>query len=347
MPLHLTTKLCQSRSRCMQRLWSSSSIIIRGHHTFSPVPTIDGSFENVDLDLFRQEAFTPEKPVVMRAMKDGSSTSSDKEMSIEVADKWFVPVSSTQFAKAVSPDATNTSMPSRYLHNFAKEIFPYELTIESADARDQLEWFMRNTERHISFSWLLRQVLEPYDSKKRFYHFYAPLFLFLFAARPNCPLPFYIAQAQIADLPEKLQQDLPTPQVVKNAGQGDIYGASIWMGTSISYTPLHKDPNPNLFVQLVGKKRVRLFSPFIGREIYQKVQQSIGASGTASMRGEEMMEGPEKPLLEERVWGEGVADEGLEVEVGPGDALFIPKGWWHSIKSSERGITASANWWFR
>jgi len=35
------------------------------------------------------------------------------------------------------------------------------------------------------------------------------------------------------------------------------------------------------------------------------------------------------------------------VEVSPGDALFIPKGWWHSIKSVGIGVTASVNWWFR
>jgi ribosomal protein L16 Arg81 hydroxylase len=59
-----------------------------------------------------------------------------------------------------------------------------------------------------------------------------------------------------------------------------------------------------------------------------------------------MMEGPERDTLDEAVWGPGVS-ECFEATVSPGDALFIPKGWWHSIKSIGTDITASVNWWFR
>lgn len=335
-----------NQSRCTQR-FSSSIIATRKYHSLSPVQTIDCGFDHVNLDVFRQKAFIPEKPLFMRSINDESSTSSSIESSINTATKWFAPVSSTRFASIVPSNETSTLVPSRYLHNFAETILPYELTVNSVDMRKQLEFLMQPHKNRIEFSELLRRSLEPYDPQRTFYHFHAPLSLFLFATRPNFFLPFYIAQAQIADLPKKLQKDLPTPRVVKEAGKGDIYDANIWMGTSISYTPLHKDPNPNLFVQLVSKKKVRLFPPAVGGGIYQNVQQSIGASGIASMRGEEMMEGPERSLLEEHVWGERVTDEGFEVEVGPGDALFIPKGWWHSIKTSEKGINASVNWWFR
>lgn len=74
-----------------------------------------------------------------------------------------------------------------------------------------------------------------------------------------------------------------------------------------------------------------------------------------------MMEGPERALLERAVWGfeggdgevgigesdESFSDRGLECVVRPGDALFIPKGFWHSIKGVGQGITGSVNWWFR
>jgi len=30
-----------------------------------------------------------------------------------------------------------------------------------------------------------------------------------------------------------------------------------------------------------------------------------------------------------------------------GDGMFIPKGWWHSVKGVGKGIIGSANWWFR
>ncbi|ESZ91084.1 hypothetical protein SBOR_8547 [Sclerotinia borealis F-4128] len=343
MRLRLNSIICQSI--CTYQF--PHSISTRRYHNLPSVPTISCSFDEVNLDEFRQKAFIPMKPVFMRSMNNESSTSPKNDTSISVAAKWFVPVSSTQSANLVPPSETNTLAPSRYLHSFADTILPYELTVDSINMRKQLEWFMQPSKNLVEFSEQLCRSLEPYDSHKTFYHFHAPFSLFLCATHPTCSLPLYIAQAQIADLPSELQEDLPAPKVVKEAGKGDIYDANIWMGTSTSYTPLHKDPNPNLFVQLVSKKKVRLFPPSIGRGIYQNVQQNIGASGIASMRGEEMMEGPERYLLEERVWGEGVTDEGFEAEVGPGDALFIPKGWWHSIKSSESGINASVNWWFR
>lgn len=85
----------------------------------------------------------------------------------------------------------------------------------------------------------------------------------------------------------------------------------------------------------------------------------------ASMRGLEMMRGDERRVLEEVVWGKDDGDQehsthqgqqdgnyvgasGMwEAEVGPGDALFIPLGWWHSVKGVGRGMTGSVNWWFR
>lgn len=68
-----------------------------------------------------------------------------------------------------------------------------------------------------------------------------------------------------------------------------------------------------------------------------------------------MMAGPERIALDHAVWDMGSGDlDGFEVLVGTGDALFIPKGWWHSIKSfhdpnldGNPGISASVNWWFR
>jgi hypothetical protein len=126
-----------------------------------------------------------------------------------------------------------------------------------------------------------------------------------------------------------------------------------WMGTHDSYTPLHKDPNPNLFVQLIGSKKVRLYPPDMGMNIFQDVQKKIGRNSSATFRGEEMMDGPERLALEDAVWDEDSGDNtyaslGFRADVSAGDALFIPKGWWHSVISvGSQPITVSANWWFR
>jgi hypothetical protein len=196
----------------------------------------------------------------------------------------------------------------------------------------------------------LSQLLSQ-SNGRTFHRFNAPLSLFLEACRstpaPIIPPRLYIAQAQIADLPKQLQDDLSTPRIVTEAGKGDVYDSNIWMGIPPTYTPLHKDPNPNLFVQLASSKRVRLFQPATGYAMFRDVQRRIGQNGSASFRGDEMMEGPERDALDEEVWGDGVKGEGYETIVKRGDALFIPKGWWHSVKSVGNDVAASVNWWFR
>lgn len=172
------------------------------------------------------------------------------------------------------------------------------------------------------------------------------------SASSELPARVYLAQASLADLPAEMRHDIPTPDMVLEAGKGDVYDSSIWLGRAPTYTPLHRDPNPNLFVQLSGAKRVRLFNPQLGAYCFHQVQASIGANASATMRGAEMMEGAERLALEQAVWGDDHDDapwrsQGLECEVGPGDGLFIPQGWWHSIKGTGNGIIGSVNWWFR
>lgn len=113
------------------------------------------------------------------------------------------------------------------------------------------------------------------------------------------------------------------------------------MGIPPTYTPLHKDPNPNLFLQLASNKLVRLFKPDTGARIFLDVQERISSHASAAFRGDEMMQGPERVALEDAVWNCPKGTEGFEVVVRPGDALFIPMGWWHSIKSIGTSVTAS------
>ncbi|EDN05305.1 JmjC domain-containing protein [Histoplasma capsulatum] len=127
---------------------------------------------------------------------------------------------------------------------------------------------------------------------------------------------------------------------------------------------------------MAGRKIVRLYAPDTGLVVFERVRESIlrrrqkkdananigGITvGDAKFRGEEMMQGLEKGLLEREVWGdtmeigvdgEGTEDtteirEGFEAHLNAGDGMFIPMGWWHSIKGVGEGITASVNWWFR
>ena len=178
--------------------------------------------------------------------------------------------------------------------------------------------------------------------------------------QPEGDMSIYLAQCDLSSLPKYLQADVPIPKLLQHstsAGiKGDIYASSLWLGRPPTYTPLHRDPNPNLFIQLAGKKTIRLLPSEVGDALYREVTTTLSpnsASLSSRIRGEEMMVGPQKAALHDAVWngsstyGKFLQNHCLETTLGLGDALLTPKGWWHSVKSVGEGVTASVNWWFR
>ncbi|KIX95589.1 uncharacterized protein Z520_08709 [Fonsecaea multimorphosa CBS 102226] len=179
----------------------------------------------------------------------------------------------------------------------------------------------------------------------------------------------YLAQCDLSSLPQSLQSDVPIPKLLLPSSsnttstiKGDIYSSSLWLGRPPTYTPFHRDPNPNLFIQLTGRKTIRLLPPAIGDAIYHELvttrlfsptSTSTSTSFSTAIRGEEMMVGPQKTVLHDAIWNQDsiyselVRTHGLQTTLGLGDALFTPKGWWHSVKGVGQGVTASVNWWFR
>ncbi|KKY35701.1 hypothetical protein UCDDA912_g04309 [Diaporthe ampelina] len=322
------------------------------------------SHESIEVQRFREIAFDAGKPLLLKASEDGPTR-------MPAIHKWFQPV-----ADGRKPPVIDTISP--YLQGFSMAHVPYELMHPqlregTGDVVSEFVTFLEtgsdNTagatlERALA-SHLRQQLLmagaEPRGAaaaadQQRLLRFDAPLALLMAALRYNAQTEeqsrlrqLYIAQSSLADLPAELSQDLPAPRVVAEAGKGDIYASSVWLGLEPTYTPLHRDPNPNLFVQLRGSKVVRLLPHGDGDAVFRHVQARLGRwGGNSRIRGAEMMEGPERELLHDVVWREpGWPLQ--EAHLGPSDALFIPKGWWHSVRSryDDGRLNGSVNWWFR
>lgn len=102
--------------------------------------------------------------------------------------------------------------------------------------------------------------------------------------------------------------------------------SALWFGPAGTVTALHHDTSNILFCQIRGRKRVRLAPPDnaellpFARGLYNHVD-------------------PREPAPEHLA----AAASMFEVVVGPGDALFIPVGWWHHVEALDVSISLALN----
>ncbi|MGB0646454.1 MAG: cupin-like domain-containing protein [Bradymonadia bacterium] len=100
--------------------------------------------------------------------------------------------------------------------------------------------------------------------------------------------------------------------------------SAFWLGPAGTVTPLHHDTCNILFVQLSGRKTFRLFSPLESdilthaRSMYADID-------------------PENPDLLKHPNFQHVMEKCVTLH--PGDAIFLPIGWWHHVRSLDISIS--------
>jgi hypothetical protein len=104
--------------------------------------------------------------------------------------------------------------------------------------------------------------------------------------------------------------------------------AMFWIGPASTFTPLHHDLTNNLLVQFVGRKRVVLASPAETPRLYNDVHVFSSVGDVMAPDLDAVF-----PLLKEVAF--------QELVLNPGDALFIPVGWWHQITALDFSVSAT------
>lgn len=259
--------------------------------------------------------------------------------------QWFLPPSSNP----------STTTPTTTSPNCGLKIWSFSSTLHTlADANPDLLVPIEAT-----FHPPATTDKKPTSMHTKFSQTYLPLSLFLtYLLSPRSPnLPsMYLAQHHIPPHHPLRDALTPPPPLVPARMVGD---PTLWLGSAVSATsPLHRDPRPNLFVQMAGRKRVVLFEPKQGETVMGELLGNEAAR--KRLRGEEMMEGFERAKVDGWVWGfpeiaqvqqqeehkscdntvevnldhdQGRRIFGYEIEVGSGDGIYIPKGWWHAVRA--------------
>ncbi|OEH79111.1 jmjc domain-containing protein [Cyclospora cayetanensis] len=120
----------------------------------------------------------------------------------------------------------------------------------------------------------------------------------------------YLAQHALLEHLPFLAKEAPLPDLIEACAETETTRL-VWVGPAGTVSPLHTDNSENLFVQVVVE------AESLPSEVYKEYEESFGRFFTET--------------------------EGYDALLGPGDCLFIPKGWWHFVKADTPSISIS-NW---
>eukprot|EP00435_Cladocopium_sp_Y103_P058345 s1128_g20.t1 len=157
--------------------------------------------------------------------------------------------------------------------------------------------------------------------------------------RKNVYLQQLPVQQHLPEL-ESLGVPLGGPEILQKAlGTCALVTCTLFCGAGGIRTSLHFDRGDwaaekqeakssidNLFLQLSGRKRFRLFRPGDHDRLYARGAADPGAPHERFPRFA------------------AAAARGFDVELGPGDALLVPRWWWHETYALSDGH--AVNWWF-
>jgi hypothetical protein len=127
------------------------------------------------------------------------------------------------------------------------------------------------------------------------------------------PTERYIFRHPLAHLPRELRAAVGSLDAYMGAG-GLVPrrlewvikdGERLWIGPAGTVSDVHFDLGHNLFTQIVGRKHFRLFAP----------------SPSAPLHG-----------------------HSIDVDLHPGEILFLPQLWWHHVRALDASVSLSSFW---
>jgi len=120
---------------------------------------------------------------------------------------------------------------------------------------------------------------------------------------------------------------------------GVVASARIWLGTAANISS-HYDTFDNLACVIAGQRRFTLYAPELIGRLYIGPLDNTMSGPPVSLAASAPESGTESfPLFEE------IRDQALTAHLEPGDALFLPKLWWHQVESTAP-LNGLVNYWW-
>lgn len=131
----------------------------------------------------------------------------------------------------------------------------------------------------------------------------------------------YLAGFELLRAVPSLRADLAFPAT------GPFSTDVVWIGPAGMATPIHFDFVPNVYAQLAGQKRWRLWRP------ERELKPRFAGLGGFAMSALDAGDGPDAA---------GLPD--MDVVLDAGDVLLLPAKWWHRVDTLTDSIAVN-RWW--
>ncbi|KAI1327529.1 Clavaminate synthase-like protein [Xylariaceae sp. FL0255] len=180
----------------------------------------------------------------------------------------------------------------------------------------------------------------------------------------------YLAQHQLFTQLPGLRNDIripdlcyttPPPIFVPDVPELDEPILNAWFGPAGTISPLHHDPYHNILAQVVGRKYVRLYAPHYSNRLAARGRENGVEMGNTSLFDVGVLEGwdPENKDSDDEEDEQATRGEKETIRTSastfrdipfvdcilePGDALYIPVGWWHYVRGLRVSFSVSF-WW--
>lgn len=118
----------------------------------------------------------------------------------------------------------------------------------------------------------------------------------------------------------------------------DAVRPRIWIGHA-SRVACHYDVLDNVACVAAGRRRFTLYPPDAIGDLYVGPIDHTMAGQPVSLAADSVIGDPRYPRFE------GIRDTALVAELGPGDAIYIPKLWWHKVEALEPLNILINFWW--